>query len=367
MYFPPEFAMPFDNLTPKMARIVLGLWLLIAVVGACVYWHGGAFPDRTIAGGVDPADVDKNDTMFYRQVVASVRAGNNYYDVVRENIPTYYLRYGSVFNWRLPTYAYVLAALGSDAVIRGVLIALICLGLWLNFRSELPDINVVPAMAEILLLFITLSWVFDSPIYSQELWSAILLTLSLGAWGNKTRWLAVLAGWGALAFRELMLPYLVVAMGVCWFAGRRREALAWLLGIVLFFAYLAWHRGQVQLQLAQMPPSPTGPGIGQWLQWGGVDFVLLTGRLSNVFTYAFPGGVIFVLLWLALLGLATFSGDRGTLIFSTTLLFLASFLVVGERNNLYWGLLYAPMIPFGWVRGVQAISNLIHRAGTASQ
>jgi hypothetical protein len=333
-------------------------WLAVAIVGVVLFWHSGSLAERGIGGDAVPAiDSDQNDMAFYRQIVAGVRDGRNYYDIAREIMPSYY-RYGSVFNWRLPTYAYVLAWLGGDVAIRGVLLTLIVVGLWLNFRAELREINLWAAVATVALLFIVLSWVFQDAIYTQELWVATLLTLSLGAWGMQYRWLAVLAGVSALAFRELMLPYPVVAAAVTWRAGRRRESMAWLCGMASFFIFLWWHRGQVQLQLAQMPPVTNGAGIGQWLQWGGFDFLLMTGRLTNVFLYPVPGGIVFVCLWLALLGFVAMPGDRGRVMLFTTLLFWAAFLVIGQPLNFYWGLLYAPMIPFGWIRGLLALKVL---------
>ncbi len=359
----------FEAVSLRTARVILGMWLAVAVVGAMFFWQSGSFPERGIGGDAAGAiKSDKNDMAFYRLVVAGVRDGGNYYDVLREIMPNYYGRYGSMFNWRLPTYAYLLAWLGSDAVIRGALLVLIGFALWLHFQNEARTSGFWIALLTALLLFVVLSWVFQDAIFTQELWAATLLTLSLGAWGRQWRWLAVVAGGTALAFRELMLPYPVLATFVCWRYGRRREAIAWLLSIALFFAYLSWHRGQVQLQLAQMPADPNGgAGIGQWLQWGGIDFLLLTGRMTNVFLMSLSGGVVFVCLWLALLGFVAIPDDLGQLMLGTTLLFWCAFLIIGEPHNLYWGLLYAPMIPFGWVRGSQVLVSTVRQTMRLTQ
>ena len=111
----------------------------------------------------------------------------------------------------------------------------------------------------------------------------------------------------------------------------------------------------------KLRPVPSS-GIGQWLQWGGIDFLLLTGRLTNVFLMSLPGGIVFLCLWLALLGLVVIPDDRGQLMLGTTLLFWGAFLIIGEPHNLYWGLLYAPMIPFGWVRGGETLVWLFRGA-----
>src|SRR5256885_1498636 len=93
----------FHRLSPWIARTVFWVWCAMAVVGAVLFWDSGKFAERDIGSGiVAPTDAGKNDMAFYRQIVAGVHDGGNYYDVAREILPTYYPRYGSVFNWRLP-------------------------------------------------------------------------------------------------------------------------------------------------------------------------------------------------------------------------------------------------------------------------
>ena len=341
----------------KQSRLcVLLLWLVVAVFGTCVFWNSGAVVSRRTTA-TDGANDNRNDLQAYRRIVDGVRDGGNYYDVARGILPEYYQRYNSVFNWRLPTYAYVLAWLRSDAIIRAILMAIIASGLILNLIGERSLLGIIPAFLIAALQGIAFSWVFQDAIYAQELWAAALLTLSLGAWGAQYRWLAIVAGLGTVAFRELMLPYPVMAMVVCWWADRRREAVGWLMVLALFATFFLWHRSQVQSQVAQLPPL-AGGSIDQWLKLGGMDFVLLTGRLSNPFLLGVPGGVVFGCLWLAILGLATIRGERGRAMLATTLTYLGAFLIIGEPHNLYWGLLYAPLICIGFVHGLVALYQL---------
>src|SRR5581483_210674 len=100
----------------------------------------------------------------------------------------------------------------------------------------------------------------------------------------------------ALLFRELALPYCLVAGAMAAWKRRWVEGAAWAVGIALFFALLAWHVGQVKTQLADLQveterggeslavesnaissasapskiPDPVGAaagGMGQWVRF----------------------------------------------------------------------------------------------------
>src|SRR5262249_30883292 len=104
---------------------------------------------------------------------------------------------------------------------------------------------------------------------AQEVWAAVLIVISLavqslarvegdrrcsGSRAPRSRiglvCLAVTAGTAALMFRELALPYCLAAGGMAAWKRRWGEAAAWATGIALFFAFFAWHVGQVKAQLA---------------------------------------------------------------------------------------------------------------------
>jgi hypothetical protein len=345
--------------TPQVARLLFWGWCVLGLTGAALYWKGGTIADRGIGVMAEATrEVSRSDITFYKDVVAGVRAGGDYYDVAKPLLREYYQdRMRSTFNWRLPTYAYLFAMLGSEIVMRGVLLTLVAAAIFLNFRAEASTASILTAGATCFLLFLILAAAFQDPLWTQEVWAATLVSVSLGAWGTGRGWLAALAGCAALALRELVLPYCVVAGILAWWMQRRGQALAWLVGIAAFFVYLGWHHTQVQAQLAGVEG---GAAVTQWLQFGGLEFLLLTGRMTNVFLFRAPGGIVLVLLWLALLGLLALPGERGILMLTTTLLYFGAFLVLGEPQNIYWGLFYAPMIPFGWSRGPAALQALYH-------
>jgi hypothetical protein len=70
----------------------------------------------------------------------------------------------------------------------------------------------------------------------------------------------------------------------------------------------------------------------------------------NRFVIALPGWLVFLYLSVALIGLLGWSGEQGRLLLLTTVTYLVSFAVVGRSMNFNWGLMFAPMLPFGVVR-----------------
>ena len=89
------------------------------------------------------------------------------------------------------------------------------------------------------------------------------------------------------------------------------EATAWAAGIALFFAFFAWHVGQVKAQLAGTEVAAS-PSLAQWLRFGGLDFVLLTTRLNSLL-FAAAGVAALALPAVALVGLGVAKTRRARL------------------------------------------------------
>jgi hypothetical protein len=177
------------------------------------------------------------------------------------------------------------------------------------------------------------------------------------------RWLAIAAGLLALFLRELTLPYCLLAAGWTWRFGRRREALAWGAGIVVFAVFFAWHATEVAARLTAADRVESS-GILGWVQFGGLHFNLLAARM-NCFLFHAPGWLIYVYFVLSLVGLADRRDERGLLAGSTAVAYLLAFSIVGMPKNLYWGLLFSPLLPFGTAAAPGAfrkLGNLARRA-----
>jgi hypothetical protein len=340
-----------------------GLLLLLTACSAIAIACGlyAARGERTTIDSAVPAvnvELENADLKYYKEVVTRVHDGENYYDVANQRLRHWGFRVGSVFNWRLPTYAYVLGALPSVGWAQAALSAIGLAGLLLAVAADNRDVSFLAAGGTFLLQFGVFFWCLKEDCYlAQEVWAAMLILLSVGAAAFQCRALAVGAGLAALCFRELVLPYCLVAAGVAWWYGRRKEAIVWLAGIGLFFLYLGWHAAQVAARLTPEDRADSR-GISEWITFGGLTFNILTTRM-NLFMLDAPGWLVFLYLATALIGLLGWRGEQGALVAFATMVYLAAFAVVGMPMNVNWGLMYAPLLPFGVVRAPGTILDLL--------
>ncbi|HLN33327.1 MAG TPA: hypothetical protein VK395_36705 [Gemmataceae bacterium] len=325
--------------------------LILAITSAALAWLlSAALLKRNDAHA--PAQ-GGNDLRLYRSIVERVHAGENYYDAAGTELRARGYPTGSVFNWRAPVYAWVLGKLPAP-VWGQVLLALLAIVTLLMAVGVLQrEAGTWPAAAGVLLLLGPFVWCIDGDaFFAQELWAGVLITFSVCAYGYG-RWpMGLGAGLCALFFRELTLPYCLIAAGLAWRQGRRREVLAWVAGFALYAIFLAFHAREV---LARVTPADRVPG--SWLQFGGAPFLLATCRM-NVFLFALPAWVSALYLPLSLLGLLAWRGPVGTRLALTAGTYVAAFSIVGQPFNNYWGLLYTPLLSFGIVRAPVALIDL---------
>ncbi|WP_254507132.1 hypothetical protein [Anatilimnocola floriformis] len=366
-----------SDLSPAQARVFLAALLLIALVGCVLSWNKGKLPARDVAPETQPVKTDTAtevasdpvapDLQLYRDVTAAVARGENYYVTVKPQLLKHGFPVRSTFNWRLPTYAWFFALLPGPWAIQGLLVLLAAAGLTLHFQAEQTAQGLAAAVFSAFLLIGVVKWSVDGlAFYTQELWAAVLMLVSIGTIARKEpawRIVAISAGIAALLFRELALPYCFWAAVFATYHRRWKEAAGWSAGIALFFAFLFWHSRQVAAQLTADDLNGAGGGLTQWLKFGGLDFVLLCTRL-NAFLFAAPGPVLFLYLLLSLLGLTSSRDERLLLQGFTAASYFAAFSVVGMPINFYWGLLFAPLLPAG-VAAVPAVLNSLwqHASG----
>ena len=363
--------------------VVLGL---LAVAGLVLGWNRGQLPRRDLRMGggqtvgcisevqcTSPAQPTAPDLQLYREIIAEVRSGRNYYEAAREKIPQFGFPISSPLNWRLPTYAWLFSRLPNKCWVQAALLLLAIGGLFLAFGAKSRQYGVGYAAVTAFLLFGVVRWTFDGEAYlAQEVWAGVLITISVGAHARggqrdgeterrkerSAAWqaLAIAAGIFALFFRELALPYCGMACLMAAWNRRWGEAAAWAVGIASFFGFFAWHVGQVRAQLAGADVA-TAAGLSQWLRFGGLDYVLLTTRMNSLLFHA-PGWLLWLYLLASLLGLARQSDETSRLACLAALAYLAAFAFLGRPENFYWGLLPAPLLAWGVAHGPQAIGEL---------
>jgi hypothetical protein len=239
----------------------------------------------------------------------------------------------------------------------------------LAFVAEAKSSSLGHAALTTFLLFGVVRWAIDGEAYfAQEVWAGALMLISISALRlqskiqnpkSKIAWhcLGVVAGLVALAFRELALPFVLVACALALFHRRWFEAAAWIAGIAAFFGFLAWHVGQVHAQLAGAEAAAGGAGLSQWLRFGGLDFVLLTTRMNSLL-FAAPGWLLWLYILAALVGQARRNDLASQLACLTALGYLAAFAIVGRPENFYWGLMAAPFLPWGLAHAPKAVRDL---------
>jgi hypothetical protein len=349
------------SLLDGIARLQPSHRRTILFLGLVVIGFGLAESLRTPAAPVSEPGVEDEhagaDLKLYAAVVADVRSGKNYYDSANRHLRELGFDVGSTFNWRLPTYAWLFAAFPNFVVVRSLLLAIGLAAMLLVFGSEQATVGRWGAMAIVLLLVGVWQWGFDGDAFlAQDLWAAWLITLSLGLSSKRLHWYAVAAGLLALFLRELTLPYCLLAAGWAWRFGRRRETIAWMVGIVVFAEFLAWHASEVASRLTDAD-RVASTGIMGWVQFGGLQFDLLAARM-NCFLFHAPGWLIYVYFVVSLGGFADRRDERGLLAGSTAAAYLLAFSIIGLPKNLYWGLMFSPLLPFGVAAAPDALRKL---------
>ena len=346
----------------RESRVTLACFGLIALVGVVAGWGQGKLPRR----GPRPAIAETNSTTpdlaLYQSVISDVRQGRDYYDAAHERIPQFGFPISSPLNWRLPTYAWLLSLLPNKCWIQGVLLLLGIAGLWLTYAAERLTLDVLPAAFTTLVMFGVFRWVLDGDAYlAQEVWAGVLIMISVAALRlgeNSWKWrvLAASAGIAALLFRELALPYCLVAGGLALWQRRYWEAALWGKGLVGFGLLLVWHVLEVRAELAEDGLTGGGAGLAQWIRCGGIDFVLLTARMNSLL-FHWPAAILWLYLLLSLIGLANRIDFASRVCCLAALLYVVAFAIVGRPENFYWGLMYAPLLPAGASAGLVALAR----------
>lgn len=296
------------------------------------------------------------DAEFYREVVARVHAGQGYYDAVEDGLRQRGYRPHSVFNWRLPVYAWLFGKLPDPVWGHAILLAGVLATLLWAYGLLRHDGGPRRAAAAVVLLLGPLLWaLFPDVVLFTELWAGMLITLSLLAYARGRPALGVGAGLLALFFRELALPYALLGLTLACARQRYREAAAWIAGLGLYGIVLMLHAHEVTRRLT--PGAVVGAQA--WLQWQGTAFVLLTCQI-NFYLLQAPAWLTALYLPLALLGLASWRSEAGGRAALTAGAYVAAFFVVGLKpHNAYWGLVDAPLLALGLVWTPAALRDLV--------
>ena len=337
-------------LSRMVLLLILGLTLLPAIPHPALYIPGERQWGETGNG--------KSDMSLYRRVVTDMETGQGYYQAAaaEHRISGYPTAPAPVFRmpilaWTLVTLRLDLLRLAALAVLYGAILVL----LYRELSAARKSLPVRIAVLAVAVTGLSIAGATDA-IYWHEVWAALLLALSLLSYRWARWWPAVLCGLVACLIREIALPYLAVMAGFALFERRWKEFWAWIGAMTVVAAALILH-----LSIASKLHQAGDIVSASWLGFGGWDFAIASAKW-NILLHGLPYPVIALAICLGLVGLAGSNDCRARRAAAIAGGYLMAFLVVGRPDNYYWGILFTPLLPMGWLYAPQAVRDLAANA-----
>lgn len=333
------------------ARAALVAWLLTTVLAVTTTFSPAA-SDRSVRDRARPGD---NELCW--AVADRVARGEGYYPALAGELCSRGYPTRSVFNWRTPLPIWLIGHLSYPWIGRVMLsllgVAMLALGTTMVFREDRPRIGRALLTG---LLLTAPAWVCGMRglfISMHELWAGTLIAISVAAWGLNWRGTAIAAGLLAPFLRELALPYPMLCAVLAWREHRYKELAFWLAGLLAWAAFFGVH----WLEVARAMPPGGRFQSHSWIQFGGLPFLIAT-MSANYYLLLLPKWIAAIYFVAAMFGLLGWHTTGGRQVAITVLLFVLLFSVVGHPYNLYWGMIYAPLLCFGAARFPAALHDL---------
>jgi hypothetical protein len=292
---------------------------------------------------------------LFQSVVERVHGGEGYYEAWAAEARSRGYPGRSVFNWRLPLFAWLNGRL--PGLIWGqLLLSTIAFATVLIIYGALRAESGVPvAMAAVVLVGLAIAPCLRREVFlTTDLWAGTLIAFSIGAYAHGWWRLGVASGLLGLFFRELALPYCLVALALAWRKRHNREITAWFTGLALFGIYFGYH--WLQFTRHRLDSDTAHPQ--SWIAFGGTAFLLTTTGF-HMLLGDLPRWTWALYLPLSVLGLAGWRGPMSDRTGLTAAAYLGLFSVAGLPVNNYWGLINAPLLALGCVHAPAAGRDLI--------
>ena len=330
--------------TPPLARLALGILLLIVVFGANT--------KRAIAPPVrDQSTI--GDSQLQLRTIERIRGGESYYSAVGDELRRNSYPTRPIINWRTPLHYSVVAALSIEwagRLLFGLGIVVVVTGA-LAYSTK----STGKAVAAALLLLGSMApamLVRPGAVGYSEHWAAVFLALSLNAYVARKWTLAAGLGITAVFVRELAAPYALVCGLLALQAKRRTEWQLWVAGGVAYVVYYGLHA------TAAVDAIRPGDLVREqsYVQWLGLPFVFMT---------LYTNGIVNLLpSWLTpmatSIGVAGACADSAPSQFRVTLLLYAAlFCVFGQSFNFYWGYMTSPIWAHAWLHAPEGLQALV--------
>ncbi len=296
------------------------------------------------------------DVFLYMSEIKRIHAGENYYRVASEELVKQGYPTKSVFNWRTPLPMWLIGKMPEVMVGRLILIFAAAVMLLMAFEAtarEQPNVYRL-ALPLVVISIGPLIPCFQGNVFVlTEVWSGVVMALSLCAYGVNRRFLGASMGIAALFLRELALPYCMLGLALAVWERRPKESLTWIIGLLGWSAFYALHYWKV----SHLITADAHSHAQSWIRFGGTSFVLAVTQM-NGWLVLLPVWVTVLYFAFAMLGFAGWNTAWGVRTGLTMCLYIVAFSIVGQEFNRYWGLLIAPLFCFGAVRAPASLIDL---------
>ena len=334
-------------------------WAVLVLFALAGIWNAAALQTRDSAHSADIAErLDRGDQVdmdMYRAVQARVAAGEDYYAAVTDEHRRFGFPTSPSVAVRTPLLAWTGAGWGAQGwqVIAAMLWAANVVVWWRAFAGTASLAERVAAGASAG-LFGAIAFMPEIA-FSHEALGGLLLSLALAL--RQRSWpAALLVAAGAVALRELALPFLLLWGALSVLDRRRGEALAVTATIALLLAGFALHA--VAVAAARLPGDAVSSGwtglIGPSLPLYGIHVTTLLQTLPA--WLAGPLGVLPLLGWFAV------GGRTGTFAIGWFAGFMALVAIFARQDNFYWMALFVPAYGVGIAFLPRAIGDLVRES-----
>jgi hypothetical protein len=296
------------------------------------------------------------DLKYYQTIVDKIHQGESYYSAAGYELRHRGVITASIFNWRLPLLGFFLGNLPSPYIGQAILfvLAAISLFLWLKIFQHSGYNSAQIVLGGLFLSGLLIYSIIPGPFLMHEFWAGTLIVLSLAIYAHGWRYTSALTGLAALFLRELALPFVFVMLILAYFEGKRREALLWFVGVIIFSLVFYIHWSLVSRIIYESDKILRS----SWIAFGGWPFILNTTQM-HPFLILSPAWIAAIIVPISILGLIGRRHHPWEIRIACTIsIYMLLFGIVGRSFNTYWGLIYAFLVPLGLLHAPRILNEL---------
>jgi hypothetical protein len=326
----------FDDLRPNTCLAVLIAFVLLLIVSLA---QAVAPPAMTVVKAPVPGVI--TDSQLYQRITDRVGAGESYYTAAVQEHRQHDYPLTPFVTVRMPTLAWISTRLGP-AHTHNLMLALIAL-VSLGWLAALRPVSAAATRAAAFVLIGCATMLMDRPvpIVFHDTWAGVLIALAIALRQPGRYAASIAAGLGAVLFRELALPVLV--MMAVFAAGEKqwREAASWSAAMLVAAVCIGLHAAEIiALRLPDDLSSQGWIGLGGWPFF--VSCVRETGAIGLM-----PAGAEHVVVPLSLFGWFSWKQQAGLRVSGFLVGYMVALMVFARPENLYWALLISPLLLAG--------------------